>query len=103
LCGTPTLSRILPGVSATGRLVIAGARLSYSAVANPPRDVAVISASAAGAVVGALARRERRIRAVAASVAVGIPVDLRETGTGLGTCNAQLLITAITRAAGQPP
>lgn len=43
---------------------------------------------------------ERRILKAAASIAAGIPVDLRDTATGLDADNVQLLITAITHAAG---
>lgn len=44
---------------------------------------------------------ERRVLAAAASIAAGIPVDLRDTATGLDANNIQLLITAISHAAGQ--
>jgi hypothetical protein len=46
---------------------------------------------------------ERRILAAAASIAVGIRVDLRDTATGLDARNIRLLITAISHAAGQRP
>jgi hypothetical protein len=46
---------------------------------------------------------ERRVLAVAASIAVGFPVDLRDTATGLDSRNIQRLITAISHAAGQQP
>jgi len=43
---------------------------------------------------------ERRILALAASLAAGIPVDLRDAVTGLDDRNSQLLVTAISRASG---
>lgn len=46
---------------------------------------------------------ERRILAAAASIAAGIPVDLRDTATGLDASNVQRLITAINHAAGRRP
>jgi hypothetical protein len=46
---------------------------------------------------------ERRILAAAASIAAGIPVDLRDTATGLDAINVQRLITAIRHASGQRP
>ena len=46
---------------------------------------------------------ERRILAPPASIAAGIPVDLRDIATGLDARNIQLLITAISHAAGQCP
>jgi hypothetical protein len=44
---------------------------------------------------------ERRILTAAASIAVGIPVDLRDTATGLDARNIQRLITAINHASGK--
>lgn len=46
---------------------------------------------------------ERRILAAAASLAAGIPADLRDTATGLDTRNVRLLITGVAHAAGQRP
>jgi hypothetical protein len=46
---------------------------------------------------------ERRILGVAASIAAGIPVDLRDAATGLDASNIQRLITAISHASGQRP
>lgn len=43
---------------------------------------------------------ERRILAAAASIAVGTPVDLRDTATGLDARNIHRLITAISHASG---
>jgi len=43
---------------------------------------------------------ERRILAAAASIAVGTPVDLRDTATGLDARNIRRLITAISHASG---
>ena len=40
---------------------------------------------------------------ITASVADGIPVDLRDTLAGLDGCNIQLLITAVLHASGQSP
>ena len=45
---------------------------------------------------------EGRMLKITASLADGIPVDLREAVTGLDDSNIELLITAIRRAAGQP-
>jgi hypothetical protein len=44
---------------------------------------------------------ERRMLRITASLADGIPVDLRDTLTGLDDSNIQLLITAIRRASGK--
>ena len=46
---------------------------------------------------------ERRILQLAASIAAGTPVSLRDAIPGLDSCNLQLLITAIQHAAGQRP
>lgn len=46
---------------------------------------------------------EQRMLKLTASLADGIPVDLRDTLTGLDDRNIQLLITAIHRAAGRRP
>ena len=43
---------------------------------------------------------ERRILAAAASIAAGIPVDLRDTATGLDARNIHRLLTAISHASG---
>ncbi len=43
---------------------------------------------------------ERRILAAAASIAAGIPVDLRDTATGFDARNIQRLLTAISHASG---
>jgi hypothetical protein len=44
---------------------------------------------------------ERRILKAAASIAVGIPIDLRDTATGLDDRNINRLINAIARAFGR--
>jgi len=44
---------------------------------------------------------ERRILALAASLAAGIPVDLRDSVTGIDQRNVQLLLSAIRHASGQ--
>ena len=44
---------------------------------------------------------ERRMLRITASLADGIPVDLRDTLTGLDDSNIQLLITAIRRTSGK--
>ena len=44
---------------------------------------------------------ECRILRAAASIAAGIPVDLRDTATGLDNRNIQRLITAIDHASGR--
>jgi len=46
---------------------------------------------------------ERRILQLSASLAAGIPVDLRASITGLDDDNAALLITAILQATGNRP
>ena len=46
---------------------------------------------------------ERRILKAAASIAAGIPVDLRDTATGLDGRNIQRLMTAIAHASGKRP
>ena len=43
---------------------------------------------------------ERRILLLSASLAVGAPVDLRDTTTGLDHHNAQLLVAAVRHATG---
>lgn len=45
---------------------------------------------------------EQRMLKITASLADGIPVDLRDTITGLDDRNIQLLLTAIRRASGKP-
>jgi hypothetical protein len=45
---------------------------------------------------------EKRMLRITASLADGIPVDLRDTLTGLDDSNIQLLITAIRRTSGKP-
>ena len=44
---------------------------------------------------------ERRILQLAASLAVGIPIDLRDAVTGLDYDNTVLLLTAVRRATGR--
>ena len=44
---------------------------------------------------------EQRLLKITASLADGIPVDLRDTLTGLDDSNIQLLITAIRHASGK--
>ena len=46
---------------------------------------------------------ERRILLLSASLAAGIPVDLRDTITGLDDHNTALLVTAIRHATGKQP
>jgi hypothetical protein len=46
---------------------------------------------------------ERRILQLAASLAGGIPVSLRDTVAGLDACNTHRLITAIRHATGERP
>ena len=46
---------------------------------------------------------ERRILQLAAGLAAGIPVDLRDTVTGLDNDNADRLLTAIGHATGKRP
>jgi hypothetical protein len=46
---------------------------------------------------------ERRILLLAASLAGGIPVDLRDTVTGIDDANISRLLTAISHAAGKRP
>ena len=46
---------------------------------------------------------EQRMLKITASLADGIPVDLRDTVTGLDDRNIQLLITAVLHASGQRP
>ena len=62
---------------------------------------AVISALHAGQL--PLSGGERRILELAASIAAGIPVCLRDTIPALDNRNLKLLITAIHHAAGQRP
>lgn len=46
---------------------------------------------------------ERRILLVSASLAGGIPVNLRDAVTGIGACNTDRLTTAIRDATGKRP
>ena len=46
---------------------------------------------------------ERRILQLSASLAVGIPVDLRDAATGLDDANIARLLTAIRHASGKRP
>ena len=50
-----------------------------------------------------LAAAERRMLRLAASIADGIPVGLRDTLTGIDDRNVQLVVAAILQASGQPP
>jgi hypothetical protein len=70
------------------------------------QSVAVIDWPAVIAALGSslpCSRGEQRMLKITASLADGIPVDLRDTLTGLDDRNVQLLITAIRHACGQPP
>jgi hypothetical protein len=66
--------------------------------------VAVDFAAAAGAVQGVLpcSDGERQVLLVAASIAEGIPVDLREAALSLDAVNAARVARAVCRAAGCP-
>ncbi len=67
------------------------------------RQVAVVDfASAADAVQGSLAcsAGERQVLLVAASIAEGIPVDLREAALSLDAVNAARVAVAVCHAAG---
>jgi len=46
---------------------------------------------------------ERRVLLLSASLAAGVPVDLRDAATGLDDRNIQRLITAIRHASGKRP
>ena len=46
---------------------------------------------------------EQRMLKITASLADGIPVDLRDTLTGLDDRNIQLLLTAVRHASGKRP
>jgi hypothetical protein len=67
-----------------------------------PGDAAVDFGAAAGALdAGVLpCSGERRMLRIAASIAEGVPVDLREAVTGLDENNAVLAAAAVLRAAG---
>ena len=68
------------------------------------QPVAVIDWPAVIAALGsslACSGGEQRMLKITASLADGIPVDLRDTLTGLDDSNIQLLITAIRRTAGK--
>ncbi len=68
------------------------------------RQVAVVDfAAAAGAVQGVLACSdgERQVLLVAASIAGGIPVDLREAALCMDAVNAARAAQAVCRAAGR--
>jgi ABC-type cobalamin/Fe3+-siderophores transport system ATPase subunit len=62
---------------------------------------AAISALDAGAL--PCSGGEQRMLRLAASLAAGTPVNLRDTLTGIDQRNTQLLITAILHATGQRP
>jgi hypothetical protein len=68
------------------------------------KPVAVIDWSAAATALGTslpCSGGEQRMLRITASLADGIPVDLRDTLTGLDDRNIQLQITAIRRASGK--
>ena len=68
------------------------------------QPAAVIDWPAAIAALGSslpCSRGEQRMLKITASLADGIPVDLRDTLTGLDDSNVQLLITALLHASGQ--
>ena len=46
---------------------------------------------------------ERRVLLLSVSLAGGIPIQLRDTVTGLDDRNTALLVTAIRHATGKPP
>jgi hypothetical protein len=46
---------------------------------------------------------EQRMLRITASLADGIPVDLRDSLTGIDDHNIQLLLTAVLHTSGQPP
>jgi len=46
---------------------------------------------------------EQRMLRMTASLADGLPVDLRDTITGIDNHNVQLLLKAVLHASGQPP
>jgi hypothetical protein len=87
-----------------GRDDFAGLAVTVCASPGSGRPVALIDWPAA---VGALdaglpsSGGEKRMLRITASLAEGIPVDLRDAITGLDDSNIELLITAIRRASGR--
>jgi hypothetical protein len=73
---------------------------SRTAMAVIDRDAAITALHA-----GELpcSRGERRVLMLSASLAGGIPVDLRDVATGLDDRNVQRLVTAILHASGKRP
>jgi len=90
----------LHGTDFTGRFIT----LRHSPGSDTP--VAVIDWSAAVAALGTslpCSGGEQRMLKITASLADGIPVDLRDAITGLDDRNIQFLITAICSASGKLP
>ena len=84
----------------TSRFVLTGTSASDSAIRMAAIEWdAVATALAAGDL--PCSGGERRILKLAASLAGGIPVDLRDAVTGLDQHNTQRLVTAILHASGQ--
>jgi hypothetical protein len=83
----------------TGRFIEYGAS-SRTTVAAIDWD-AVITALHVGEL--ACSAGERRVLMLSASLAGGIPVDLRDAATGLDDRNIQRLVTAILHASGKRP
>ena len=97
----PSCSSPSPGC--TGTTSPAGSSLSTPASAAEKR-AAVLDWPAVIAALGSslpCSGGEQRLLKITASLADGIPVDLRDTLTGLDDSNIQLLITAIRHASGK--
>lgn len=83
----------------TGRFIEHGTS-SRTAMAAIDWDVAVTALHADELPCSA---GERRVLLLSASLAAGVPVDLRDAATGLDDRNIQRLITAIRHASGKRP
>ena len=84
----------------TSRFITTGTSISDGTTPTAAIDWdAVITALQAGEI--PCSGGERRVLMLSASLAGGIPVDLRDATTGLDDRNVQLLITAVLHASGQ--
>ena len=83
----------------TGRFIEHGTS-SRTAMAAIDWDAAVTALNAGGL---PCSGGERRLLLLSASLAAGVPVDLRDAVTGLDDRNTRHLLTAIRHAAGERP
>jgi hypothetical protein len=104
LCLEAAVELLIGNISWLSREDFAEIAMEFSREADGRVMVAVDFTAAAGALcAGALAcsAGERRVLQIAASLAAGVPVDLREAVTGIDAGNAVLAAAAVLHAAGR--